>query len=404
MSDLIGFISISFVSLIILYISLKTPSVSKIILVALIVRIIVLLIGHYFITLPDSTKDAAGFENLAWSWAQSGFLNAFNNFPGYNSFFYPWIISLLYSVFGRSILMVQSLSLLFGVGSVYLGWLLAKKLWNNSIAIKVGWLLALFPSLILYSVLPLREVYGCFFLLLGTFGVVNWVKIGGSKSIIIAISGYIGASFFHGALLIGGIIFCLIIGLANFKKSFKLILNKRISLKALFVITITLIFFILLFSNKIYIPYITTFESSPNLDWLIEVISRRMRGDASYPEWTRINSGIEIFYKGLARIAYLLFSPFPWDVKKLTHLFGMFDGLLYMVIIYLIFLNIKVIWKDPALRIILLILFIYLFIFGIGVSNFGAGLRHRSKFVIEMILLAAPLIPRLHFFKKKIKQ
>ena len=77
MSDLIGFISISFVSLIILYISLKTPSVSKIILVALIVRIIVLLIGHYFITLPDSTKDAAGFENLAWSWAQSGFLNAF---------------------------------------------------------------------------------------------------------------------------------------------------------------------------------------------------------------------------------------------------------------------------------------------------------------------------------------
>ena len=81
----------------------------------------------------------------------------------------------------------------------------------------------------------------------------------------------------------------------------------------------------------------------------------------------------------------------------------MFDGFLYMSIIYFVFLNIKVIWKDPALRIILLILFIYLFIFGIGVSNFGAGLRHRSKFVIEMILLAAPLIPRFYLFKKKIK-
>lgn len=403
MNDLVGFISISLVSLIVIYQGLKFPSVSKILLVALIVRIIFILIGHYFITLPDSTKDAAGFENLAWSWAQSGFLNTFNNFPGYNSFFYPWIISLLYSVFGRSILMVQSLSLLFGVGSVYLGWLLAKKLWNNSIAIKVGWLLALFPSLILYSILPLREVYGSFFLLLATFGVVNWVKDGGNKSIILAISSFIGASFFHGALLIGGIFFCLIIGLANFKKSYKLILNKRISLSALLLIIISLIFLILLLSNKIYIPYITTFEESPSIDWFLEIISRRMKGDASYPEWTRINSGIEIFYKGLARIAYFLFSPLPWDVKKLTHLVGMFDGFLYMSIVYLVFLNIKVIWKDPALRIILLILSIYLFIFGIGVSNFGAGLRHRSKFVIEMILLAAPLIPRLYLFKKKLK-
>ena len=320
MNDLVGFISISLVSLIVIYQGLKFPSVSKILLVALIVRIIFILIGHYFITLPDSTKDAVGFENLAWSWAQNGFLNAFNNFPGYNSFFYPWIISLLYSVFGRSILMAQSLSLLFGVGSVYLGWLLAKKLWNNSIAIKVGWLLALFPSLILYSVLPLREVYGGFFLLLATFGVVNWVKDGGNKSIILAISSFIGASFFHGALLIGGIFFCLIIGLASFKKSYKLILNKRISPSAILLIIIFIIFLILLLSNKIYIPYITTFEESPNLDWLIEAISRRMRGDASYPEWTRINSGIEIFYKGLARIAYLLFSPLPWDVKKLGHL------------------------------------------------------------------------------------
>ena len=36
------------------------------------------------------------------------------------------MIAIPYSLFGRSLLMAQSLSLLFGLGAVFLGWLLAK--------------------------------------------------------------------------------------------------------------------------------------------------------------------------------------------------------------------------------------------------------------------------------------
>ena len=60
----------------------------------------------------------------------------------------------------------------------------------------------------------------------------------------------------------------------------------------------------------------------------------------------------------------------------------------------------KVIWKDPGLRIILLILISYFIVFGVGVGNFGSGIRHRTKFVIGLILLAAPLIPKLIVLKK----
>ena len=88
------------------------------------------------------------------------------------------------------------------------------------------------------------------------------------------------------------------------------------------------------------------------------------------------------------------------DVSKLIHLSGTLDGFLYLCLIYLVFRNIRNIWKDPALRIIFIILMSYFFIFGIGVSNFGAGTRHRSKFVIELIILAAPLLPKFTFFKK----
>ena len=400
MADQLGFTVIALVSLITLLIALKWPDTSKFIFAALILRILFMLAGHYLVVLPDSTQDASGFENLAWTWAQDGFLNTLDSYPGINSFFYPWVVALIYSLFGRSLLMIQSIGLLFGVGSVLLAYLLAIKLWNNHVAIKAGWTLALFPSLALYSILPLREVYSSFFLLVAMFGVVSWIKDGGYKSIFLTIISFIGAMHFHGVLILGSFIFLLIVGLSNLKKSLKLMLIGRIKPKALMMIILVLIFFIFYFTGKIYIPYIGNFEQLTDMDMLRDSINLRMKGEASYPEWTIIHSNIEFFYKGIARMAYFLFSPFLWDIQKPSHLFGFFDGLLYMALIYLIFKNRKVIWKDPALRIILIILVSYIFIFGLGTSNFGTGLRHRTKFVIEIVILAAPLIPRFIFFKK----
>ena len=78
----------------------------------------------------------------------------------------------------------------------------------------------------------------------------------------------------------------------------------------------------------------------------------------------------------------------------------MFDAFLYMYLSFLILINLKFILKDPVLRIFLLILMAYIFVFGIGVGNFGTGIRHRSKFVVILILLAAPLLKRIVYKKK----
>ena len=71
-----------------------------------------------------------------------------------------------------------------------------------------------------------------------------------------------------------------------------------------------------------------------------------------------------------------------------------------MYLTLLIFQNRKNIWKDPALRIFLLILLSYVSVFGIGAGNFGTGIRHRSKFAVLFILLAAPFIKKLIFNNK----
>ncbi len=404
MADLLGFASITVVAFITLIVATKWPDISRILLVAFSVRVILMLLGYYIFTLPDSTYDALGFEWGAWNFAKDGFFNVMDKYPGPNSAFYRWMIAIPYSLFGRSLLMAQSLSLLFGLGAVFLGWLLAKKLWDNHTAKKVGWILALFPSLVLYSVLTLREIYVCFFLIVAMFGVVNWVRDDSYKSIFLAMFGFLGGTFFHGGIIIGGMIFGIIVLTRSIKKVSKLILFLRISPKNLLIVILSLIFLQLYFSNKIHIAKLGKFKDSIDLNRLQFETSNRLRGEASYPEWTKVNSPSEFITKGFIRVLYLLFSPFPWDIKKPAHLVGMFDGFLYLTLVYLIFLNRKSIWNDPALRTIFFILVVYFIIFGIGVSNFGAGTRHRAKFVIELIILAAPFIPKFSFNIKKIKE
>ena len=394
MNDLIGFISIALVSLMTVILALKKPEISRIIYTALALRVLVILIGNYLILLPDSTKDADGLEYLAWSYGKNGFLNTLDNFPGMNSFFYSWLIGVLYSIFGRSIMMAQSFGLMFGVGTVYLGWILTKRIWDNRTAIKVAWLLALYPSLILYSVLTLREVYSSFFLLVAMYGIFNWVKNNSYNSVYLTMFGFIGATFFHGALILGGIVFLVIILLNSLKKISKIFTSLHFYPQAFFITILAAIILQFYFLDKFYIPKIGYF-SDISFGYFINELKGRMIGGASYGEWAMISTVEEFYYKLPLRVLYFLFAPFPWDIQKPYHLIGMFDGLLYLFLFILIIRNIKVILKDPFLRIMLIILLFYFLAFGFGVSNFGAGLRHRTKFTAEIIILAGPFLPML---------
>lgn len=392
MNDLFGFASIGLVSLVTILIALMKPAISKILYTALILRVLVILIGHYLITLPDSDKDALGLDDLSWTIAQDGFLNVIHNFPGLDSFFYSWFIAIPYSLFGRSILISQSLSLSFGIGIVVLGWVFAKKLWDSHTANKVGWVLALFPSLILYSVLPLRDIYSSFFILVAMFGLFKWTRTRSFFSSILTIFGFVGAAFFHGALIVGGIFFFIILIISSLKKTFTLLINSHLSIGSFLIIFFGFIILQKFVSSEIYIPKIGYF-SEINLGLLTSELNTRVIGAGSYSEWTRIQSPEEYIYKVPLRLLFFLFSPLPWEVEKIDHIIGMIDGFFYIFLVYLIFCNRKVIWNDPSLRILSIFLIGYLFMFAIGVGNFGAGIRHRSKFIIEMLLLAGPLLP-----------
>ena len=104
--------------------------------------------------------------------------------------------------------MAQSISLLFAMGSIFMAIIITEIIWDKSSAKKVGWILAFFPTIVLYSTLFTREPYS-WFLLTALYGIVRWSQDRGPGSLLIACRIH-GATFSHGALILGGLIYFLL--------------------------------------------------------------------------------------------------------------------------------------------------------------------------------------------------
>lgn len=400
--DLAGSLSIIFLALITFYFSRVYKSLGTILYVALCVRLVVIFLGNNFIILPDSWGDATEFELQAWLMSQDGFFAVFDKFSTIkSSLLISWILAFVYSLTDRSVIMLQSISMLFGIGSVLLGARLANKIWDEKISIKVGWILALYPTLILYSCLVLREAYVWFFLLVGIYGIIFWFKDKSFKSVPIILLGFSGATFFHGGMFIGAFVFVCVLVLTSFIDVTKRLYHLKININSFAILTLSLIItFYLLFETD-SIPKIGSIVGLFDVDQVLEEIRNRNINRASFPEWTVPKTFIELIYKAPIRVLYFMFSPFMWDVTKLSHLFGLFDGIFFMILFILVIKNIKLIWTDEILKTILMILISYFILYGLSTGNFGTGLRHRTKFLIVSIILVAPWIPKIIFNTKK---
>ena len=140
------------------------------------------------------------------------------------------------------------------------------------------------------------------------------------------------------------------------------------------------------------------------LIWKIETATRSS-GDrdtgAGYPSWTVPKNLIELIYLAPVRMSYFLYSPFPWDIKRFTHLIGLLDVFFYLYLSFCIVRNRKILYENPQTRFLIIILFMYIFAYSFGVGNFGTGIRHRLKFIGVLIAIAAPTIVKIKFTKIK---
>ena len=182
-----------------------TSQRSRLIVVcAYLVRVAMCYVHAYAVVLPDSQFDAVRFESVAWSWGRDQ--ECINDFTT-GSLLYSWIGSCVYSLFGRAALLLQVLNAFFGTLIVLVAMrtvrLLAK---NRCVDQFVGWVLAIYPTLVLYSAITMREVAVVLTFCLSIYSLVRWRTGGRYIYGCLAVSWMIMSQLFHTGMLTGTVL------------------------------------------------------------------------------------------------------------------------------------------------------------------------------------------------------
>ena len=403
MEHLLGWLFFLIIFFFIFFFTKKNKYIRKFLIISFILRLLLVLLDYYnLVNLPDSSGDAIYFEVDARNFSRNEGLSIIFNLFVSGPYFMSKIISIFYTVFGESALMARGISVALGTMSVYLVYHICYLVWDIHSARRASLVATFFPTLILYSTLILREVYIVFFLLLALIATIRFIKTNSFISFLQVIIIFFLLSFFHGPVSLGGLTFLLYILLGKIKKQLINLYNYKINLSSLFISFILFIPFYLFLNNSLVIPYLGTFESLINFEQTFDRLNSAYFQDAaSYPTSLMINNGYEIFTKGTLKIFYFLYSPFIWDVSKPSHILGFIDGISYFILTIYVIKNWNAVWENPVTKFFVLLFVTYLIIYGIGVGNFGTVIRHRSKFVMILIILAAPKLHKFIFSTNK---
>lgn len=399
MEKLLGWIFLSTILVIILVCTKKHPYIKKVLLIGFFLRSMLVIFDTYEATfLPDSYGDSWFFYTQAIVYSRDYGLSIIFDFFIVDAMLISKIVSIFFTIFGESKMVGQSISVALGTASIYLVYYLCLIVWDHHSAIKAAWVTALFPTLVLYSSFILRETYVVFFLLISLIGIVKFIKKKTFFSLLQVLVSFWILNFFHGPVVLGGFVFLAFLISSLIKNFLIKLYNFRINIFSLL--------FILVLTLPVSLSFTEYFEVSylPNLLDTASIITKANYGFtdlASYPAYLYIDNDFELFTKSIIKFFYFLYGPFVWDLKSLFHIVGLFDAMLYFILTIYVFKNWQTIWTNPITRILFLIFIFYVFIYGLGVGNFGTAVRHRSKFVVILIVLAAPMLHKLIFSVKK---
>ena len=404
MEAVLGIIGICLLLVLIYVMTIRWPLLKNIIWIGALLRILAALIHFFIFQLPDGKIDAVKFENYAWSFSQMPFNDYLLSFKTNTlALTFTWVLSLIYRLFGRSPLLLQCISIFIGVLCILLVYKLSFLLSNNEKKAKQSaWILAVFPTVILYNSLILREVFVMFFLLLAFIYFAKWYISKNVNYGILTLVCFIPLYYLHSALILGGVIFFILFFIESigfFKVRYR---QNKFSIIHAILLSVTPLVTLYLFTvlPGIIIPYLGKFDDIFTFSRILFQTKVTNFGGSVYPDWLSPESPLDFFLLIIPRLCYLLFSPFIWDLRAINHLLGFVDGLLYLFVFYWIAKGILFEKHKQIITRILIILIPLLIVYSWGVGNFGTALRHRVKFIPVFIAISTIYVPKITLTKK----
>jgi hypothetical protein len=399
MDSIWGLIGLGMVIIATYLISFKFPNLKIIIWGASIIRIISVLIHEYIVKLPDGMKDAIRFEDNVWKYSQLPFIDFLYSFNSVSkAYTFTWFLSFFYRIFGRSTLLLESVHIIIGLSCILLvyklSWLLSGSVLKSKQSAAI---FAFFPTIILYSVIILREVYIVFFILLISLFIVKWLKSNQIKFALVSLLLFVPLYFLHGGLLIGAVMFFIILIYFSAKDIYGALKNGHILVPQMAFILFVLITMVIAFNklSTFNIPYLGNISQVLTLSRIFFQAEVTNLGGSAYPGWLIPSSLSSFVLLIIPRLIYFLFSPFLWDIKAINHLLGFVDAFLVLLLFYFIIKGLVVKKQNKTVTILCIFLLPLLITYSWGVGNFGTALRHRSKFIPVLIAISTIYVPKI---------
>lgn len=397
-SSLVGapFLSLFVVNIITIYLILssleiiKTPSLRTIFIIISILKLILVLINAQLKTIPFTGTDWLNYDAMA----RSAIENSSTAIELYNNSFdlFVFVISCIYSVFGENINQIFFYIIPFSFLTfkyTYKTVITITK--NEKRASTAGMLVLAWPVNIIFSVSILRESLIQLLVAVSFYSFVRYIKRG--AGLFIAYLFGILTSLTHSGLVAIPLSYTYVLLQRQKDKVYK-ILSLRSAI-------ITIMVVILVMLSPLWGEvgkHFSNIKSTNDITNILEVKDEALSG--ANTNYISNNSGN--FGSLLASLPYRLtmftFSPFPWQVRDggtaIAFIINFIPTLLLLGGFIFTFRNRGKLSKSNQNIIttsMICIVFVFI-IFSIGTNNYGTAMRHRSKVLPIMLIVATSYI------------
>lgn len=371
---------------------------------------------------------------------------------------YSKLIAVIYYFLDRIPLIAQFLNIIMGVAVIYLVYKTIIVLFDNKKAGYIGaFIVAVYPTLNLYSVVLLRESVIIFFFALSFLFFSLWIKKGKLKNIILSVIFIFISSIFHGGMFLAGLVYLFLFCFYHPEKKKWRLFDKQLLIGVLITIIYSALFFGFFASKIPNIPIIVyekaesiflSYQTKREIKELKENLALQLnetsteefikkieesislkekeieekkdevpkvtkiinksssvgvKGRTVYLEEREAESFFDIVWQTPVRTVYFYFAPFPWDVDNYADVVGVINSLFYLILFAFFIKTLFFLWKeDKALFwALILILLVFSGTFAWGTSNYGSAFRHKTKILFLIVIVASYSISLINW--KKIK-
>lgn len=357
------------------------------------IRVFLCVLGTYY-SLPFSGSDTVAFNNAAIQQANFYTLSEIlGNIDVTKSYFISSITAIFYRVFGEDYSIPIFINGYIGILILYYSIKLFDLVWSPDTRGRLLFLIliGISPILNIHSAIFLRENYITLFVLLASIEFCKYVNSHNNKYAFKFVVFTLFSAFFHGAM----IIFVLLLPIYLFLNG-KLSISKKIIFIGLFMSLIFFLFYLFDFKK------ISSVVNSDSAEDMIAILVKKFspRGNTAYLNNLQINNLIDIVWQVPLRMVNFMLQPFIWNVRSIDHFLVFLDALFWLLIVWKIIFNWRSIFRNKKSLYLLIGMLILICAFSFGTVNFGTAIRHRSKFLVEMLVIVIPFLFNKRFVLK----